>query len=194
MYTQIFLAITTLVSISSAASPQTPLAPLSCTISLPTSYQQIDQASPSEAFSQGDRFNVSQSSSGNQDVDTLLRFSNVPSGAYGCEVAMSFTFGYDIDSSGSTQLSVYSLPADIGAEDTYATYFPNGGIGTPEGAYLWTTTEITGNKAVLNSKTCNSTMSFLFQIASSTSAGSVAFLDAGDNLSGIGGFYMTYNC
>ena len=46
-------------------------------------------------------------------------------------------------------------------------------------------TEITGENAVLNSKTCNSSMSFLFQIASTTSAGSVTFLDAGDNLSGV---------
>lgn len=59
------------------------------------------------------------------------------------------------------------------SEDTYATYFPIGEIGTPAGAYLWATTEITGENAVLNSKTCNSSVSFLFQIASTISAGSV---------------------
>lgn len=107
---------------------------------------------------------------------------------------MSFTFDYEIDSSGSTQLSVYSLSNDVSEDDTYATYFTNGGIGTPAGSFLWATTEITGEKAVLNSKTCNSSMSFLFQIASANSAGSVAFLDAGDNLSGHGGFYMSYDC
>ncbi len=107
---------------------------------------------------------------------------------------MSFTYEYDIPTSGNTQLNVYALPGDISATDTYATYFADGARGTPAGAYLWTTTTVTGKAAVLNSKTCESSMSFLFQIASDVSAGAVSFMDAGNNLSGIGGFYVTYNC
>lgn len=194
MLTTSLLTFAASVSSSSAESAQIPIKPLGCIISLPTSYQQIYQAAPAESFEQDRYFNVSQISGGSNDIDTLLHFSGIPSGSWGCQLAMSFTFDYEIDSSGSTQLSVYSLSNDISEDDTYATYFTNGGIGTPAGSFLWATTEITGEKAVLNSKTCNSSMSFLFQIASANSAGSVAFLDAGDNLSGHGGFYMSYDC
>ena len=107
---------------------------------------------------------------------------------------MSFTYEYPIYSNGETQLNVYALPHDISETDTYETYFPNGGRGTPKDSPLWATTTITGQKAVLNSEACQPALGYLFQIASSTGAGEVTFADAGDNLSGISGFYMTYDC
>ena len=194
MHVSSVLGLAAIVSLVGAAAPrdQVPLEPKSCTIKLPTSYQQIVQSQPKQSFPQGNLFNVSQDSSG--AVDTLLRFTNIPSGSFGCQVAVSFTFGFPIDSEGSTLLNVYALPNPISSSDTYATYFPDGGRGTPKGSFLWATTTITGQKAVLNSETCKPTLGYLFQIASSTKAGSVSFRDAGNNLSGIGGFYLTYNC
>lgn len=191
-----FLALAALVSLVGAATlpDQVPLQPKSCSIKLPTSYQQILQSQPKKSFPQNNLFNVSQDDSGGSNVDTLLRFANIPPGSYGCQLAMSFTFEYPIDSSGSTQLNVYALPGDISASDTYATYFPDGGRGTPKESFLFGTTTITGQRAVINSAFCRPSLGFLFQIASSTKAGRVVFQDAGNNLSGIGGFYLSYNC
>lgn len=166
----------------------------SCTIKLPSSYQQIVRTSPQKSFPQNNIFNVTQATGGNDNTDTLLSFTKIPPGSYGCQLAVSFTFDYPIYSIGSTQLNVYALPNNISSSDTYATYFPNGGRGIPKGAYLFATTTITGQKAVLNSQVCQPNLGYLFEIASPTAAGSVTFADAGNNLSGIGGFYLTYNC
>lgn len=130
----------------------------------------------------------------NADVDTLVRFTGIPPGSYGCQLAMSFTFEYEINSTGNALLNVYALPGTVKPTDTYNDYFPKGGRGSPVGGTLFTTTTITGQRAVLNSEVCRPELSFLFEIASDSSAGSVAFRDAGDNLTGIGGFYLTYNC
>lgn len=166
----------------------------SCTIKLPKSYQQISQSSPQRSFPQNNIFNVTQATGGINNVNTLLSFTGIPSGSYGCQLAVSFTFEYPIYSSGSAQLNVWALPGPISSTDTYATYFPTGGRGVPKGSSLFGTTTITGQKAVINSQVCKPSLGYLFQIASATAAGSVTFADAGNNLSGIGGFYLTYNC
>ncbi len=165
-----------------------------CTIELPASYQQISEDAPSTSFTQSHLFNVSQAQGGTSNVDTLVRFANIPSGSFGCELSVSFTFDFPISSSGNTLLNVYSLPSDISKTDTYATYFPNGGRGTPKGSFLFASIKITGQKAVLNSQSCKPTLNYLFQIASDTAAGAVSFVDAGNNLSGIGGFFVSHNC
>ncbi|MCJ1423020.1 hypothetical protein MMC29_000901 [Sticta canariensis] len=166
----------------------------SCTIMLPSSYQQIFRSSPQTSFPQNHTFNVVQATGGKDNVDTLLRFSGIPPGSYGCQLAMSFAIEYPIHGIGSTQLNIYALPRPISPTDTYATYYPNGGRGTPKDSYLWATTTITGGRAVINSDSCRPDLGYLFQIASETKAGSVRFTDAGNNLSGIGGFYLTHNC
>lgn len=166
----------------------------SCTIMLPSSYQQIIRSSPQISFPQNHTFNVVQATGGNDNVDTLLRFSGIPPRSYGCQLAMSFAVEYPIHGNGSTQLNIYALPRPVSSTDTYATYYPDGGRGTPEDSYLWATTTITGARAVINSVSCRPDLGYLFQIASETEAGSVRFTDAGNNLSGIGGFYLTYDC
>lgn len=212
MYPSILFAATTLMTLAFASPAQEPRiqapigplhgesakqstpGPLSCTIKLPTSYQQIARDKPTTSYPQANRFSVSQASGGAANVDTLLRFAGIRSGSFGCQLAMSFTFEYPINSTGSTLLNVFALPNDISPTDTYEKYFPNGGRGTPKGSFLWATTTITGQKQVVNSEVCRPSLGYLFQISSDTKAGAVEFLDAGNNLSGIGGFYMTYNC
>ena len=127
-------------------------------------------------------------------MNTLVRFASIPSGSFGCQLAVTFTFQYPISSSGNAQLNVFALPNDISKTDTYKTYFPNGGRGTPKDSFLFATTTINGQKAVLNSQGCKPTLGYLFQIASDTAAGAVSFVDAGNNLSGISGFFITHNC
>lgn len=185
----------TYLAVLAVTSPAQPaLVPRACTTQLPISYQQISENQPSTPFTQGRLFKVSQANNGVSDVDTLVRFAGIPSGSYGCQLSVSFTYEYQINSTGNALLNVYSLPNDISSTDTYTTYFGENTRGTPKGSYLFDTIQITGQKAVLNSQTCKPALGYLFEIASDTAAGSVSFLDAGDNLSGIGGLYMTYDC
>ncbi|MCJ1461617.1 hypothetical protein MMC07_000214 [Pseudocyphellaria aurata] len=162
-----------------------------CTIKLPSSYQQIRSSKPGAAFPQNSIFNATQIIATKDYTDTLLSFSGIPTGSYGCELTFNSTLGYPIISSGSTQLNVYALPLPISAKDTYDTYYPNGGRGPPKGAYLFgTTTIITGQKAVIGSQACKPSLGYLIRIASDTKDGSVVFAAAGS----IGGFYLTHNC
>ena len=46
----------------------------------------------------------------------------------------------------------------------------------------------------MNSQVCSPDLNYLFEVASDTDAGTTTFTDAGNNLSGIGGFYVTYDC
>ena len=91
-------------------------------------------------------------------------------------------------------MNIYSLSQDITPSSTYSTYFPQGGKGAPTGSTLFGTTTINGQKQIINSEVCANDLSFLFEIASDDVAGSVSYQDAGDNLSGIGGLFLTYNC
>lgn len=162
-------------------------------ISLPVSYQLISQDTPNTSFQQSRLLKVSQVQGGLSNIDTLLRFTGIPAGSFGCQLALSFTFEFQINSTGNSQVNIYRLPNDIKPTDTYATYFPKGGRGTPEGASLFGTTTINGQKAIINSQVCTPNLNYLIEIASDTQAGSVAFVDAGNNLSGIGGFFVSYN-
>lgn len=151
------------------------LSPLSCTIK----QQQFFQDSASNSFPQHSIFHVGQAEGGTTNVDTLFGFDDIPSGSFGCQVAMSSTLDYPINSSG-TQLNVYALQSEFPSEDAHGIYFPGGGRGTLEGSFLWATTTITGQKAVLNSQGCRPTSRCLFEIASSTAAG--------DNFRGLASF------
>lgn len=184
------------VLITAAPPPQEALGfhPTACSIRLPASYQQINQVQPRQSYRQGFVFKVSQSEGGGSNIGTLLRFSGIPSGSYGCTLALSFTFEYPINSTGSTLISVYALSNNISTSDTWETYFPVGRKGTPIGGFLFGSTTITGQKAVINSQTCKNSLNYLFVLSDETKAGEVVFVDAGNNLSGIGGFYLAYNC
>ena len=188
------LAASALAVLGFASPNPVKVAARSCTIKLPTTYQLISEVYSKSAYPQGRYFDVSQLAAPGSNVDTLVHFTDIPVGSYGCQLAVEFTYGYSIPSTGNTQLNVYALSTDITEDSTYEKYFPSGTRGTPMGAFLFGTTTLNGGPAIINSATCAQNMSFLFEIASETDAGSVQFQDAGDNLTGIGGFYMTYDC
>ena len=125
-----------------------------------------------------------------------MHFTGIPAGSYGCQLSVSFFPAFTVSSSGaSTQLNVYKLGNDISADSTYAEYFPAGGNGSPVNSTLFGTITLQGmgQKAVINSGVCTPDMSFLFELAN-PGAANVSFLDAGNNLTGIGGFYISYDC
>ena len=169
--------------------------PAIASVKLPTSYQQINQARPKQSYPQNFVFKVSQSAGGRDNIGTLLRFTGIPTGANvnPCALRLSFTPDYPINSTGSTLINVFALTRNITASDTWGTYFPTGQKGTPANGFLWGTTTITGGNQYINSQACQSSLNYLVLLDSQSQAGEVTFVDAGNNLSGIGGFYIEYN-
>lgn len=196
MYFSSLLAASVLVALGISAPPaQEALGPYPAagTTKLPASYQQINQAQPKQSYLRNFIFKASQAEGGGANIGTLLRFTGIPPGSFGCTLKLSFTFEFPINNTGSTLVNAYALSTDIRPSDTWATYFPTGKKGTPIGGFLFGTTTITGQKATINSEVCKNNLNYLFLIASEDKAGEVTFVDAGNNLSGIGGFYLTYN-
>lgn len=190
-----FLVTSVLAVLSLAAPPsQEPLGlePAAGSRRLPTSYQQINQVLPRQSFPNNFVFKVSQSQGGLDRIGTLLRFKGIPSDSFGYTLKLSFTFEFPINSTGSTQVNVFKLSNDITPSDTWETYFPNGRKGTPVGGFLFGTIFVTQKGAIVNSQTWESGFNYLFLLASDTQAGEVAFRDAGNNLSGIGGFFIEF--
>lgn len=197
MYFSSLFAASAIVVLSIAAPPSQEalgLRPESCSVKLPASYQQINQAQPKQSYPRNFIFKASQNIGGVDNIATLLRFTGIPSGSFGCALSLSFTFEFPITNTGASQVNAYALPKDIRPSDTWATYFPDGKKGTPLGSFLFGTTTIDGNKTTINSEVCKDSLNYLFLISSDTKAGEVTFADAGNNLSGIGGFYISYNC
>lgn len=168
------------------------LTPRSCTTKLPTSYQLISRDNPTTSFQPSRLLKVTQADGGRSNIDTLLSFKGIPAGSFGCQLEISFTPDFEID--GGAQVNIYKLPNDIKSSDTYQTYFPGGGRGTPKGAFLFGTTTINGQKAVINSQVCTPNLNYLIEIASDTKAGSVSFVDSGKPPPNVDGFLLTFNC
>ncbi|MCJ1356186.1 MAG: hypothetical protein MMC33_006180 [Icmadophila ericetorum] len=106
------------------------------------------------------QFLVSQDANGANSIDTLVSFTGIPSGSYECQLAMEFTYEYNITNvlavPGEPLINVYAISSsahNISVSDTYFTYFPDGGSGLPDfpGSYLFGSTHITGLQAVINS-------------------------------------------
>ncbi|MCJ1411936.1 hypothetical protein MMC19_006028 [Ptychographa xylographoides] len=198
MYFATLLVVSGLAALSSAIPTPTELHARTCTTILPATYQVISESQQTATFPQNRFFVASQSATPGSNVDSLVHFTGIPDGSYGCTLGWSFTYEYNIPSAGDSQLNVYRLGTDISAQSTYSEYFPNGGKGSPPGTTLFGTTTLASGEAivssVINSGVCSPDMSFLFELASDTVAGDVSFQDAGDNSSGIGGFYMSFNC
>ncbi|MCJ1398230.1 hypothetical protein MMC11_001427 [Xylographa trunciseda] len=187
--------------LASAVSPlqnQIPISPsgICGTTYLPVSYQGIEQQLALTAFPQTRSFYASSGPSPGYAIDSLIHFTGIPAGSYGCTLGVSFTYEYNISSTGSTLLNVYNLlDDDITKYSNYAGYYPDGGSGEPNSAAgLWGSLTLDGGPHTVNTAACTGNMSFLVGIASQDQAGTVSFQDAGDNLSGIGGFYLSFDC
>lgn len=192
-----FLVSSVLAALSLAAPPsQEPLGHESavCSRKLPASYQQINQVLPQQSYPNNFVFKVSQSRGGLDNIGTLLRFTGIPSNSFGYTLKLSFTFEFPINSTGSTLVNVFKLSNDINPSDTWETYFPTGRKGTPVGGFLFGTISVTQKGAIVNSQRWETGFNYLFLLASDTQGGEVAFRDAGNNLSGIGGFFIEYGC
>jgi hypothetical protein len=118
-------------------------------------------------------YHISQSANGANKVTNALTFSNIPAGSYGCQLEVNFPTGYPIESSGNSQINVWTAS----------------GQRTLVGTVTLASSPVAPTKFVINSATCQNVMSYSLEIASENQAGSVAFADTQD-----AGFTMVYNC
>jgi len=193
MFYSILFAATALTALVSASPTPANLSPRACTTQLPTSYQEIIQVLPTNSYPQNQNFYAYFDANTGYHVDTLVHFTGIPAGSYGCQLVVEFSGTNNPTSSGATQLNVYNLLGaenDITPTSNYQQYFPNGGSGAPNGTALWGTVTLDGQRHVINSAVCTPSMSFLFEIASETTSGVVEW----NNLAAGNGFELTYNC
>jgi hypothetical protein len=202
-----------LLGLSSAVPTPVELAPRCGTTLVPTFLQQVSEADPSlvetDTISTGGDFHVSQSidAYGNviDRIYQIAAFENIPSGSYGCQLAVTFPSAYPITSTGVPTLNVTTLfngesssisyPNDISWDSLYPPTSP------PLGEGLFGTVTMTpGTTQVINSEACpvgGGNLAFLFSIAVwETQPASVEFNEYVNAINGAGlaGVYLTYDC
>jgi hypothetical protein len=202
-----------LLGLCSAVPTPAELAPRCGTTLVPTFLQQVSEAKPNRVgentMSTGGGFHVSQSTNAQGNiVDRIYQiaaFENIPSGSYGCQLAVTFAPNYPITSTGVPTLNVSTL---FNGESS-SIHYPNGiswsslypPTSPPFGQGLFGTVTLTpGTTEVINSEGCpigGGNLAFLFSIAVwETQAASVKFNEYVNALNGAGleGVYLTYDC
>ncbi|KAF2446774.1 hypothetical protein P171DRAFT_238774 [Karstenula rhodostoma CBS 690.94] len=160
---QYFTTATTLLSAAllAGAAPTAPLETRSCSVAYP------------QSIGFPINYHISQSANGAKKVLNALTFSNIPAGAFGCQLEVNFPAAYAIQSSGNSQINVWTAN---GQRKLF-------------GTVTLASSPVAPTKFVINSATCQNVMSYSLEIASEDQAGSVAFADTQD-----AGFTMAYNC
>lgn len=120
-------------------------------------------------------FDIHQDAGGANKNSNAITFTNIPAGSYGCQLEANFPAGYPITSSGNAQVNIYTTS---GAN-----------TGSLFGTVTFASSPVAPTKFVINSATCDSTLSYRMEIASKDQAGRVAFADTKD-----AGLTVTYNC
>lgn len=207
--TTVALTLLGLLGLSSAVPTPVELAPRCGTTLFPTFLQQVTEANPSlvgtNTLSTGGDFHVSQSAGATNRIYQIVAFENIPSGSYGCQLAVTFPPNYPITSTGVPTLNVTTLfngesssiafPNSISWSSLYPPTSP------PFGQGLFGTVTMTpGTTQVINSEACpvgGGNLAFVFSIAVwETQAASVEFNEYINTLNGAGlaGVYLTYDC
>ena len=211
--TTVALSLLGLLGLSSAIPTPVELAPRCGTTLVPTFLQQVSEANPSlvetNTMSTGGDFLVSQSVAANGQIINriyqIAAFENIPSGSYGCQLAVTFPPNYPITSTGVPTLNVTTLfngqSSSIAFPNSisWSTLYPP--TSPPFGQGLFGTVTMTpGTTQVINSEACpigGGNLAFLFSIAVwETQAASVEFNEYVNAINGAGlaGVYLTYDC
>jgi hypothetical protein len=191
-YSSILLAASSILALVSAYPSGTPveLAPRCGTTEYGVTIQPIDSAQPDTPFPPTSSFSLIQSggsatTTGGRNLDALVSINNIPAGAYGCQLEVSFPAGYTVTSSGNAQVNVFTLEAPFNSGTTWNS--------APAAVSLWGTgTFVSGGTTIINSETCAPNLYFLFEIASDTADGSVSFTQRGPPSPA--GIRLTHNC
>lgn len=185
------------------------IAPRCGTTYYPKILQQLSESTPNTvgantAGSSGD-FHVSQTvvngGAPSGRIFQFVGFQGIAPGSYGCQLALTFPAGYPITSSVGTtagaapQLNVTTvLRSNPGA-----IAYPNGftfnsfpaQLASGQGLF-GTVSATAGTTVVINSETCDSSLAFVFSIATWT--GQSANVEFAEKASPLAGAYLTANC
>ena len=183
-----------LLSSTSIAAP-TNLSPRQCIIEYP-SYQGFIQKRNPTVGSNGPYFLAwKDSSTAGAVIDSLIQFSNISSGAWGCQLELFFPKNYAQllgMNGGANKLYVYKTTGPIPDGATWNT--------APQAAFLFGNTPTLSvnrlitedTKIAINSAGCQPTMSYRVTIAPESGLGGVEFWQ--DNTYPYAGFRMVHNC
>lgn len=181
------LLITPTIALPTAAE----LVPRACVTEYPSFLTTVQKASPNTAFGNTQYTIVAQDANRVNEIDTEIKFTNIPAGSYGCQLEFFAPAGYTVKSTGNTQLNIFVPTRDVQSTDTFNN--------APPKKYLFGTSTLSSQanastKIVVNSLVCNSTLSFIVQIASATAAGRVEANQQNPPTSPVAGWRITHNC
>jgi len=181
-----------LIAAPSLAIP-TFLSPRKC-VSDPSTYQgSISKLEPNSPSTNGQRFLVWKDTNGTV-LESLIQFTNIPTGAWGCQLELIFSKGYPYLTgmyNGNHQLYVYRVTETIQSGASWDS--------APKPTYLFGNTpgELLVNqpiqndmKIIINSATCAPTMGFRVALPPEAAKGGVYF-QTDDTWKNVG-FRMTY--
>ncbi|KAF2141200.1 uncharacterized protein K452DRAFT_359004 [Aplosporella prunicola CBS 121167] len=162
-----------------AAVPAAALTPRACAIETPTLLTRLDRSNPDLAIG-----SVSYAWA-NPTISTEVQFSNIPAGAFGCQLEIFFPPRYVVDNSGDSRAYFYSLDREVSPSDTFNN--------APAKVSLIGTADVRSDYAretriVVNSVQCKPSLGFRMDVAEGK-VGSLGF----NNLDGFG-FRLTHNC
>ncbi|MCJ1368196.1 hypothetical protein MMC16_007337 [Acarospora aff. strigata] len=187
------LAVTAAFLASALFSSATPtgtqdLVPRACSTVFPTFINSISEANPTSSTN-GMTVEVALDDNNGtlQRRDVLVRFDNIPAGAYGCHLEAVFPAGATVTRTGSSSVNVFTLDRLTESGDTFET--------DPNDLNLFGTINFSSNqneaqRTTINTAACESSLSYRLRIASATTAGSVNF----EEIAGTQGLRITYNC
>jgi hypothetical protein len=125
-------------------------------------------------------------------ADELVRFDNIPSGSYGCQLEVAFPAGQEISLIGKTRVNVYTVDRDATATDTWQ-YSPQ-----PVSLFGTLDFEVDPNqptKRVINSAVCKPSLTYRFSLESTTELGQVLYYPRQEGPGQPGaGLRITHNC
>jgi hypothetical protein len=124
--------------------------------------------------------------------DELVRFDNISSGSYGCQLEVEFPAGQEIFLQGKTKVNVYTVDRDATETDTWQH--------SPQPVSLFGTLDFDVDpnqpfKRVINSAVCKPSLTYRFSLESTTELGEVLYYprQEGPGQPGVG-LRITHNC
>lgn len=185
------------------------IAPRCGTTYYPTILQQLSESSPNTvgantAASSGD-FHVAQTvvngGAPSGRIYQFVGFQGIAAGSYGCQLSITFPAGYPITSSVgsvagvSPQLNVTTVLRSNPAAIAYPNGFTFNSFPAqlaPGQGLFGTVSAAAGTTVVINSESCDSSLAFVFSIATWT--GQSANVEFAEKKTPLAGVYLTANC
>lgn len=149
---------------------------LTTALAAPTTSTPLTRRACSVAYPYGNfpiNYDVHQTTDGTPPRVDALQFTNIPAGAYGCQLNVAFPANYPITTSGNSAINI--LSSNGGSEVLFGT--------------VNLQTSAAAQSFVVNSLQCEEVLVFTLEIASQSDAGRVAFADTPE-----AGFSISYNC